>query len=108
MVHQIILKNITEYSYIKPHIKEKDGHKDIIALREIFKNDGMLQEWVLKEKLNPKNLVYRDERKMTFEKFSTNFHAAIVTFADFFWYKYKSEAYIIDELYPQIQCPGLV
>ena len=36
MVQQKRLKNIAEdsdvYTYIKPHIKEKVGHKDIIAL----------------------------------------------------------------------------
>ena len=61
MVHQIILKKIPEYSnaytYIKPHIKENDGHKYIIALQESFENDGVLQERVLKAKLTLKNLV---------------------------------------------------
>ena len=59
MVHQIILKKIAEdsdaYTYIKPHIKEKDRRMDIIALREGFENEGMLQERVLKAKLSLKN-----------------------------------------------------
>ena len=54
----MILKNIAEDSdactYIKPHIREKDGRKDIIALQKSFENDGMLQERVLKEKLTLK------------------------------------------------------
>ena len=86
MVHQIILKNIAEdsdtYTYIKPHIKEKDGQKVIIALRESFKNYGMLQEWFLKANPTLKNLVYRDERWIFFERFSTKFQAAIDNFAD--------------------------
>ena len=61
MVHQIILKNIAEYSdaytYIKPHIRGGNGRKNIIALQERFENDGMLQERVLKAKLTLKNVV---------------------------------------------------
>ena len=86
MVHQIILNNIAEdfnaYTYIKPHIKEKDVRNEFIAPRECFENDGMLQEQVLKAKLILKNLVYHNERHMTFERFSTNFQAAIDHFAD--------------------------
>ena len=37
MVYQIIVKNIIggsdAYIYIKPHMKDKDGHTDIIALQ---------------------------------------------------------------------------
>ena len=112
MFHQIILKNISEdsdtYTLIKPHKKGNDGRKDIIALRESFENYGMLQERVLKTNLTLNNLVYSDEGKMTFEIFFTKFQAAIDTFADFGWDIYKSETYIIDELWPRIQCPGLV
>ena len=45
---------------------------------------------------------------MNFEIFSTTFKAAIDTFGDSSWGKYKSEAYIIDKLWPRIQCRGLV
>ena len=45
---------------------------------------------------------------MTFEIFPTKFQAAINTFADCGWDKYKSKAKIVDELWPQIQCTGLV
>ena len=111
MVHQIILKKIPEdsdaYTYIEPHIKENDGHKYIIALQESFENDGMIQEKVLKANLTLKNLVYRDERQMNFDIFSTKFQAAIYNFSDCGQDKYKPEVYIIDELCPQIQCPGL-
>ena len=73
MVHQIILKNIAEdsdaYTYIKPHIKEKDGRKEIIALWDCFENDGMLQERVLKARLTLKNLVYHDEKNDFLEIF---------------------------------------
>ena len=68
----------------------------------------MLQERVLKAKLTLNNLVCRDQRKMMFERFSTKYQAAIDTFADCVWDKYKSEDDIIDELWPEIQCPGLV
>ena len=46
--------------------------------------------------------------KLLPQKNSTKFQAAIDTFADCGWDKYKSEADIIDELWPRIQCPGLV
>ena len=45
---------------------------------------------------------------MTFRIFSTKFQAAIYNFSDCGQDKYKPEVYIIDELCPQIQCPGLV
>ena len=112
MVHQIILNNIAEdfnaYTYIKPHIKEKDVRNEFIAPRECFENYGMLQERVLKENITPRNVVYCDERQMTFERFSTNFQTDFDTFADDGQDKYRSESDIIDELWPQIQCPGLV
>ena len=45
---------------------------------------------------------------MTFERFSTNFQTDFDTFADDGQDKYRSESDIIDELWPQIQCTGLV
>ena len=60
----------------------------------------MLQERALKAKLTPRNLVYRDERQITFEIFSTKFQDAIYTFVDCGRDKYKSEADIIDKLWP--------
>ena len=112
MVHQIIWENIVEdsdsYTYIKPHIKEKDVHKDIIALCESFENYGMLQKRFLKANLTLKNLVYRDERQMNFDIFFTKFQAAIDTFSECGRDKYKSEADIIDKLWPWIKFPGLV
>ena len=45
---------------------------------------------------------------MNFKRFSTNIQAAIDTFADCGWDKYTSEADIIDELWPWIQCTWLV
>ena len=60
----------------------------------------MLQERVLKANITLNNLVYRDKRQMTFEKFSTNFQDAIDTFDDCGRNKYISEADISDELWP--------
>ena len=45
---------------------------------------------------------------MTYKKNSTKFQADIDTFADCGWDKYKYETDLIDELWPQIKCPGLV
>ena len=91
MVHKKKLKNIAEdsdwYTYIKPNIKEKDGRKDIKALRERFENYRMLKERVLKANLNLKNLVYRNERQITFEWFSTKFQVDINTYTDWDWDK---------------------
>ena len=106
------MKNIAEdsdtYTYIKPHIKEQDGCKDITDLLERYKNYEMIQERALKAKRTLNNLVYCDERQMTFEIFSTKFQAAINTFADCGQDKYIFEADIIDELWRRIQFPGVV
>ena len=65
VVHNIILKNISQdsdaYTYIKPHLKLKNGRSDILALRDRFENKGMLQERINQAEATLKRLVYRDE-----------------------------------------------
>ena len=79
-VHKIIMKNVHEdsdaYTYIKTLICHRNGRKDIKALRERYSSDATKQAIINKAKNDLQNLIYKNERSFSFEKFSSKLQKA--------------------------------
>lgn len=80
-VHQIILQNIGEdsdaYTYIKTRIRQENGRVDIKALRERFENTSTQEAKINAAKRTIETIQYRNERSMSFEKFSAKLQRAL-------------------------------
>lgn len=80
-VHGIIMRNISEdseaYTYVKPKIKLHDGRKDIENLRKRFNSRSAREQKVNNSDATLKNLVYKNERMLSFSKFVAKFQAAV-------------------------------
>ena len=79
-VHKIIMKNVHEdsdaYTYIKTLIRHRNGRRDIKALRERYSSDATKQAIINKAKNDLQNLIYKNERSFSFEKFSSKLQKA--------------------------------
>ena len=79
-VHKIIMKNVHEdsdaYTYIKTLIRHRNGRRDIKALRERYSSDVTKQAIINKAKNDLQNLIYKNERSFSFEKFSSKLQKA--------------------------------
>ena len=77
MVHNIILKNLSEnseaYTYIENSIGEQDGRVDILALRARYANKSADDVLGNEAKESFLRLIYKNERAMSFEKFQEQF-----------------------------------
>ena len=86
MFHQMILRNIADdseaYTYVKSILDQKDGRKNIIALKERYCNNATQQEKINEANKVLKNITYCNERAMTFEKFSSKLQMAVDTLTD--------------------------
>ena len=108
-VHNLIMKNLSEnseaYTYIENSIDEQDGRVDIIALRARYSNKSADDVLGNEAKESFRNLVYKNERAMSFEKFQERFLKSIndLTKAN----RPMNSADIIDEIWQKIQHPGL-
>ena len=80
LVHQIILRNVSEesnaYTYIKPLLRHRDGRRDIVALKERYSSDASKQAIINSAKQVLETLRYKNERSFTFEKFSSKLQKA--------------------------------
>ena len=74
-VHLIILRNVAEdsdaYTYIKPKIRQEDGRVDMEALMKRYENKATQQERINEANNILDNLVYKHERAMSFELFTS-------------------------------------
>ena len=79
-VHKIIMKNVHKdsdaYTYIKTLIRHRNGRRDIKALRERYSSDATKQAIINKAKNDLQNLIYKNERSFSFEKFSSKLQKA--------------------------------
>ena len=82
-VHQIILRNVAEdsdaYTYLKPRIRDENGRTDIKALRLRYENQATQQEKINEANRILETLVYKNERAMSFELFSSKLQGAVDT-----------------------------
>ena len=80
-VHQIILRNVAEdsdaYTYIKPRINREDGRIDIKALKNRYDNQATQQGRINSANRILDTLVYKNERAMSFELFSSKIQEAV-------------------------------
>lgn len=80
-VHNIVLRNIADgsdaFTYVKPHLKKKNGRTDVQALQGRYENPAMQEQYVNEAKRTLETLTYRNERAMTFEKFVAKFVKAV-------------------------------
>ena len=80
-VHGVILLNIAEssdmYTYVKTNIRLDNCRVDTKTLRARYENPAMQDMYINEAKKTLTNIVYRNERSMTFEKFVATFQKAI-------------------------------
>ena len=80
-VHQIILRNVGEdsdaYTYLKPRIDQEDGREDIKALFNRYDNQATQQERINTANRTLDTMVYKNERAMSFELFSSKIQEAV-------------------------------
>ena len=109
-VHNIIVRNIAEdsdaYIYLKPSIKLEDGAEDIRLLRSRYDNDATKQQRINEANNALKDLVYKNERAMSFEKFSTIVKKSVDTLTECGRAPHNGD--IVDSLWSKIQNPELV
>jgi hypothetical protein len=103
--HRLIVNNISEdsdaYTYIKPMLRHEDGRRDIKALRARYLNTSTRQETINEANQVLDNLTYRNERSMTFEKFSSKLQNALNDLAD--CGRPVHDGDIVDKLWGRIQ-----
>ena len=108
-VHNLIMKNLSEnseaYTYIENSIDEQDGRVDIIALRTRYSNKSADDVLGNEAKESFRNLVYKNERAMSFEKFQERSLKSINDLSKA--NRPMNSADIIDEIWQKIQHPGL-
>ena len=80
LVHQIILRNVSEesnaYTCIKPLLRYRDGRRDFLALKERHSSDASKQATINAAKQVLDALRYKNETSFTFEKFSSKLQKA--------------------------------
>eukprot|EP00980_Cylindrotheca_fusiformis_P022724 scaffold9646_cov133-Cylindrotheca_fusiformis.AAC.7 len=80
IVHQLILKNLSEdsdaYTYIRPHLKHQNGRLDIKALRDRYSNNAAKQAIINSAKATLETICYTTERSFSFEKFRSKLQGA--------------------------------
>lgn len=105
LVHQIIIRNIAEesdaYTYVKSELKNEDGRKDILALRKRYENQAVLQERINEANRTLTSLAYKNERSLTFERFSSKLQKAIDTLNECERAPHNGD--IVDSLWGRIQ-----
>ena len=108
-VHKIIMKNVHEdsdaYTYIKTLIRHRNGRKDIKALRERYSSDATKQAIINKAKNDLQNLIYKNERSFSFEKFSSKLQKAYDELEDNG--RAVNNMDIVDGLWKQIQATDI-
>ena len=109
MVHNIIMKNLSEtseaYTYIENSLGSQDGRVDILALRARYANKSADDVLGNEAKESFQRLSYKNERAMPFEKFQEKFLKSI---NDLIKAKRPmNSADIIDEIWQKVQHPGL-
>ena len=105
LVHQIILRNVSEesnaYTYIKPLLRYRDGRRDFIALKERYSSEASKQATINAAKQTLETLRYKSERSFTFEKFSSKLQKAYDELAD--CGREVNNGDIVDSLWEKIQ-----
>ena len=108
-VHNVIIRNIAEssdaYIYLKPSIKQEDGAEDMRLLRERYDNHASKQQRINEANNSLKNLIYRNERSMSFEKFSDLLKKAVDTLTECGRAPHNGD--LVDGLWTRIQNPEL-
>ena len=108
-VHQIIVRNIAEdsdaYTYIKPKLRMEDGRKDYKALIERYENEAAQQERIHEANRTLENLIYRNERSMSFEVFSAKLQRSLDALNECGRAQHNGD--IVDKLWGRIQNPEL-
>ena len=108
-VHKIITKNIHEdsdaYTYIKTLTRQRDGRKDIKALRLRYDSKAMRQTSINKAKSDLETLRYKNERSFNFEKFSARLQKAYDDLKENGREVHNGD--VVDALWKRIQTPEL-
>ena len=108
-VHKILLKNIHDesdaYTYVKTLTKFRNGRMDIIALKERYSSEATKQTLINKAKTDLKNLVYKNERNFSFEKFSARLQKSYDELEDLG--REVNNGDIVDELWDRIQASDI-
>ena len=105
-VNNIICSNIAEYSdaytWIKPHINDRNGILDMVALRGHFSSDVADQVLGVQETVKLDKLFYRSELQMSSEAFTTKFTNSIndKERAD----RTMSDPDIVSDIWEKVQC----
>lgn len=109
IVHKIILQNITAdsdaYTYVKRLIRNRNGRRSWLALRERYSGDAARQTVINQAKKSLQNLRYKNERSFTFEKFSAKLQAAYDELEEN--NRGEHNGNIVDDLWERIQAPEL-
>lgn len=78
--HQIVLKNSDEdsdaHTHVKPFVRQRNGRKDLEALRFCRSSEAARQSKINKAKAEPATLRCKSERSFSFEKFSAKLQKA--------------------------------
>ena len=108
-VHNIICINISKdsvtYTWIIPHLNERNGRLDMVDLRGHSSGEVTYQVLGGQATVNFDKLFYRSEGQMSFEAFVTKFTNAIND-------KEKAgrtmiDPYIVDAIWEKVQCSQL-
>ena len=109
IVHAIILRNVAEdsdaYTYIKPNIRRENGRLDMISLKGRYENQATNQERINEANRILDTLVYKNERALTFELFSSKIQGAVDALVD--CNREPHDGDIVDKLWKKIQNPEL-
>ena len=108
-VHQIILRNVGEdsdaYTYLKPRIDQEDGREDIKALFNRYDNQATQQERINTANRTLDTMVYKNERAMSFELFSSKIQEAVDDLED--CGRAPHDGDIVDKIWRKILNPEL-
>ena len=81
LVHQIIIRNVADdsdaYTYLKPNVAKENGRMDYKALSERYDSHSSKETRISEAKNSLIKLQYRNERSMSFERFSEKFQRAV-------------------------------
>ena len=109
IVHAIILRNVAEdsdaYTYIKPNICREKGRLNMISLKGRYENQATNQERINEANRILDTLVYKNERALTFELFSSKIQGAVDALVD--CNREPHDGDIVDKLWKKIQNPEL-
>jgi uncharacterized protein (DUF2345 family) len=84
-VHQLILSFVQDedaFIWIKDIMKKQDGRLDIKALRHHYKGPGSKSVRIKEAEAVRRDLMYKSERTVTFERFCTKLAAMFTAYAD--------------------------